>query len=73
MAISNISDPNVRVVSPAGTTPEGVPYVDFTSLVLGGLLGPGGTTAQLSLGFSDPDRSQFTYDLDFFGLLNRGR
>jgi hypothetical protein len=71
VGITNISNPKVRVLSAAGTAPAGVPYVDFTGLVTGGRLSPGGTTGQLNLAFSNPDRGQFTYDLGFFGVINR--
>jgi RHS repeat-associated protein len=71
VGVTNISDPTVRVLDRAGTTPGGIPYYDFTSLVTGGRLSPTETTGTLSLSFFDPNRSQFSYDLVFFGILNR--
>ena len=69
--MTNISDPRVRVHDPAGLTPVGVPYFDFTPLVLDGRLSPSETTGTASLSFFNPERIQFTYDLVFFGMLNR--
>ena len=51
-------------------TPEGIPYVDFTSLVNGRSLEPGQATDSLILTFHNPSRIQFTYRLVFFGHLN---
>ena len=51
--------------------PDGTPYFDFTRLMAGKTLAPGGTTDYQSLQFLDPNRSQFTYDLVFLGKLNQ--
>ena len=54
-----------------GTTPDGIPYYDFTGAVPGGTLVPGGSTTGRTLSFFNPDQVRFTYGLVFFGLLNR--
>ncbi len=71
VGVTNISDPRVRVHDPAGQTPDGVPFFDFTPLVADGRLSPSEVTGTASLSFFNPEQIQFTYDLVFFGLLNR--
>ncbi len=71
VGVTNLSDPDVRVLDAAATTLDGIPYYDFTGLVTGGTLNPNSSTGNLSLAFANPDRVQFRYDLVFFGLLNR--
>jgi hypothetical protein len=71
VGVTNISDPTVRVLGAAGTTPTSVPYYDFTGLVNGGILAPGAQSGELSLTFAVPDRSRITYDLVFYGVPNR--
>ena len=71
VAVQNISDPSVRVRDAVGTTPDGVPFLDFTSLVSNGRLSPTDLTGTASLAFYNPERIQFTYDLAFLGVLNR--
>ena len=70
VGVKNISDPTVRAVGFDGVMPDGTPYFDFTSLMAGNTLAPGGTTDYQSLEFLDPNRVQFTYDLVFLGKLN---
>ncbi len=70
VAITNLSDPTVRVLDADGYTPDGAPYYDFTGLVTGGTLAPRSATGFLAAAFSAPGRTQFTYDLKFFGKLN---
>jgi RHS repeat-associated protein len=70
VAITNLSDPSVRVLDADGYTPAGEPYYDFTGLVTGGTLAPSGETGYLAASFFAPGRTQFTYDLKFFGKLN---
>ena len=70
VAIGNISDPSVRVLDADGTTPDGLPYYDFSNLVTGGTLAPRGSTGFLSATFLVPNETRFTYDLTFFGKLN---
>ena len=71
VGVKNISDPTVRAVGFDGVMPDGTPYFDFTKLMAGKTLAPGGTTDYQSLQFLDPNRSQFTYDLVFLGKLNQ--
>ena len=73
VGVKNISDPTVRAVGFDGVMPDGTPYFDFTRLMAGKTLAPGGTTDYQSLEFLDPNRSQFTYDLVFLGKLNQPR
>ncbi len=70
VAIANLSDPRVLVRGAAGTTPDGLPYYDFSGLVTGGTLAPQGRTSLLSVAFFNPNQTQFTYDLVFLGRLN---
>ncbi|WP_165228130.1 putative Ig domain-containing protein [Aquisphaera insulae] len=70
VAIAHLSDPTVRVRGADGTTPEGLPYFDLSTLVSGGLLAPGGTTAARTISFANPSGKAFTYDLVFLGHLN---
>lgn len=70
VGITNLSDPSVRLLNPAGQTPQGAPYYDFSGLVSGGVLNPAGKTGFLSAAFLNPNQVQFTYDLVFFGKLN---
>ncbi|MCA9127050.1 MAG: putative Ig domain-containing protein [Planctomycetales bacterium] len=70
VAIANISDPLVLVRGAAGETPDGLPYYDFTGLVTGGTLAPQSQSGFLSAAFYNPNQTQFTYDLLFYGKLN---
>ena len=70
VGVKNISDPSVRVVGASGTTPDGVPFFDFTDWVGGGRLSPGERTSSPSIGFFDPTKVQFRYELVFYGRLN---
>ena len=71
VGVANISDPRVRVRNEIAITPGGLPLYDFTSLVPSGRLSPNGITGTTSLAFYNAERIQFTYDLVFFGMLNR--
>src|SRR4030095_9843018 len=71
VGVTNISDPRVQVRGQSGTTPDGIPYYDFSDAVADGSLAPGQATLARTLVFSNPDQVRFTYDLVFFGLLNR--
>src|SRR5262249_31574674 len=70
VGITHISDPSVRVRGQAGTTPDGIPYYDFTSLVAGGTLQANEVTGSQTIAFSDPNRMQFTYDLVILASLD---
>ena len=56
VGVKNISDPTVRAVGFDGVMPDGTPYFDFTRLMAGKTLAPGGTTDYQSLEFLDPNR-----------------
>jgi RHS repeat-associated protein len=71
VAVSHLSDPSVRVVNADGTTPDGLPYLDFSGGVSGGLLAPGAVTGTRRLSFYNPNRVPFTYDLVVLGALNQ--
>jgi hypothetical protein len=73
VGVKNISDPAVQILSATGTLADGTPYYDFTGLVTGGAtqLAPNAATGTLSLAFSNPNRTRFTYDLVFLGVPNR--
>ena len=71
VGITNISDPTVRFRDPDGLTPEGIPYYDYSDLVVDGTLEPDESTGERSLTFFNPNRVQFTYDLVFLGQLNQ--
>jgi YD repeat-containing protein len=71
VAIDHLSDPAVRVRGYEGLTPDGLPYFDFRNVVVGGTLAAGETTGTRTLSFFNPGGGQFTYDLAFFGQLNR--
>ncbi|MEZ6061266.1 MAG: putative Ig domain-containing protein [Planctomycetaceae bacterium] len=70
VGITNITDPRVLVRNIDGTTPDGIPFYDFTGLVMSGSLDPNSETGFLSAEFFNPNGTQFDYDLVFFGRLN---
>ncbi len=70
VGITNISDPMILVRDADGQTPDGIPYYDFTGLVTGGSLIPRSKTGFLTAEFYNPNKTQFTYDLVFYGKLN---
>ncbi len=70
VAIGHISNPTVIVAGADGTTPDGMPYYDFTDFVTGTTMQPGSTTRARTISFIDPNRSAFTYDLVVLGQLN---
>jgi RHS repeat-associated protein len=71
VGVTNISDPTVRLRGATGTTPDGIPYFDISSLVTGRILRPGDSSGLQTISFLVPDRARFTYDLVFFAGLNQ--
>ncbi len=71
VAITNLSRPDVMPRGAKGYTPDGLPFYDVSDLVPGGRLGSQSVTDTLAFAFFNPNESRFTYDLKFFGLLNR--
>lgn len=71
VAIANLSDPLVLPQGAKGYTPDGLSYYDVSSLVAGGKLASGQQTSTLGFVFRNLNETRFTYDLKFFGLLNR--
>ncbi|MGF1676745.1 MAG: Ig-like domain-containing protein, partial [Rivularia sp. (in: cyanobacteria)] len=70
VAVTNISDPSVILRSPDGLTPEGIPYYNFSNLVVNEKLNPEASTAERSLVFYNPEGKQFTYSLQILAELN---
>lgn len=71
VAVSNLSDPSVRVVDADGFTPDGLPYYSFTHLVDDGTLSPEEVTQTRAIAFSNPSGNQFTYELIVLGQLTQ--
>ena len=71
VGVTNISDPTVRLRRPTGTTPDGIPYFDMSSLLNGDSLPPGDSSGLQTVSFFVPGRVHFTYDLVFFAAVNQ--
>jgi|694.fasta_scaffold16546_2 RHS repeat-associated protein len=71
VAIKNISDPTVQVRDTDGVTLEGLPYYDFTDLLVNGKLDFNQVTNSRSLVFFNPNQVQFTYDVVVLAVVNR--
>ena len=71
VAIKNISDPTVQVRDTDGVTLEGLPYYDFTDLLINGKLDFNQVTNSRSLVFLNPNQVQFTYDVVILAVVNR--
>ncbi len=71
VGVTNISDPTVRLRGPTGTTPDGIPYFDMSSLLNGDSLPPGDSSGLQTVSFFVPGRVHFTYDLVFFAAVNQ--
>ncbi len=70
VGVTHLSDPTVTVLNPDGYTDTGVPYFNYSSLVSGNHLESGAQTGFRELAFSNPDKTQFTFDLVPLGQLN---
>ncbi|MGR3278198.1 putative Ig domain-containing protein [Acaryochloris marina NIES-2412] len=71
LVVKNISDLNVQLRDADGLTADGLPYYDFTHLLVNGQLNPEGVSASQTLVFANPDQVQFTYELEILADLNR--
>ncbi len=71
VAIDKISDPRIQIIGNDGLTPDGLPYYDLRDGVSDITLEPNESTLAKTLQFYNPSRTQFTYDLKFFGQLNQ--
>lgn len=71
VVVDRLSDASVRVLNADGILPDGRPYFEFTTLVSDPLQ-PNSTTEPRSLAFLNPDRVQFTYELQILGQLPTG-
>lgn len=71
LVVKNISDLNVQLREADGLTAEGLPYYDFTHLLVEGQLNPEGVSASQTLVFANPDQVQFTYELEILADLNQ--
>jgi RHS repeat-associated protein len=70
-AIDHLSDPNVHVGNADGTTADGLPYLDFTSLIgPDGILTPDESSGEKTIAFTDPNKSFFSYSLEALGHVN---
>lgn len=68
VVVDRMSDAAVRVLNADGVLPDGRPYFEFATLVSNPLQ-PDATTEVRSLAFLNPDRVQFTYELQILGQL----
>jgi len=71
IGIRNITEPSVSVANPDGITADGIPFLDFSSLIGPNGLESGQSSLYRSLVFHNPQRTQFRYDLVCLGILNR--
>lgn len=71
LVVKNISDLNVQLREADGLTADGLPYYDFTHLLVEGQLNPEGVSASQTLVFANPDQVQFTYELEILADLNQ--
>ncbi|GEM_PF-1525877 len=71
VGIAHLSDPTVRVRNADGTTPEGMPYFDYSTVIGGNTLQPSQASNFDAISFFNPNGTQFTFDLAFLGRLNR--
>ena len=71
VGVEHISSPDVRVDGAVGTTPQGIPFYNYTSDVHGDVLSPGAATDAQTISFYDPNQTPFTYDLVVLGRLNQ--
>ncbi|QUY45864.1 putative Ig domain-containing protein [Acaryochloris marina] len=70
VAVTNLSNPTVRVVDADGLTADGRPYFDFTSLVTAGKFNPDDLTGPRTISFRNPEGVQFSYDFVVLSELN---
>jgi hypothetical protein len=70
VGVRNISDPTVSLRGPAGLTPDGIPYYDFSPAVPGQSLAPAEITGHVNAVFHNPNRLPFKYELVFLAKLN---
>jgi RHS repeat-associated protein len=71
VAVQNITDPSVVLLNLDGVTPDGIPYYNFTNLVVGDKLNPNQSTGERSLVFYNKNGVQFKYDLVVLAQLNQ--
>ncbi len=71
VGVTRISGAGVELLAPDGVTADGVPFYDFSAAVSGNSLPPGAATAARTLAFSNPNRTQFSYELVILGRRNQ--
>ncbi|MFN0054206.1 MAG: putative Ig domain-containing protein [Planctomycetales bacterium] len=71
VGVDHLTDPRVFVRGQTGTTPDGLPYYDYSHLVPIGTLAPSDSTGEQTLTFFNPDRQRFQFDLTLLGQLNQ--
>jgi hypothetical protein len=67
LVINGISNPGVTLASPDGTTVDGKPYINLSSLLGDGKLSPGETVSK-RIYFNNPKRLQFTFTPSIRGI-----
>ncbi|MEM6468299.1 MAG: putative Ig domain-containing protein [Planctomycetota bacterium] len=70
VGVKIVDGPSVSIVGADGLTPDGIPFYDFSDRVSGEVLGSGDQTDPKTIRFHNPDKTQFDYELVFYGALN---
>ena len=71
VGVTRISDPSVRLLAPDGVSTDGIPYYDFSATLTNSTLDTGRASLPRTLAFSNPNLTQFRYDLVILGQLNQ--
>ncbi len=71
LAVDQISEPQVVVRNADGITPQGLPFFDFSHLLVQPTLSPREPTGSRHLEFFNPLGVQFDFDLVVLGRLNQ--
>jgi hypothetical protein len=69
MVIENITPSSVTVANADGTTRDGKPFYDFSTLAGDGKLDPGETSGAKRLIFNTPNRIRFEFDVSFWAVV----
>jgi len=72
MVIESITPSTVTVANRDGTTPEGKPYFDYSTLVGDGKLAPGETSSAKQLIFNNPNRLRFEFVVSCWARVSGG-
>jgi hypothetical protein len=71
IAIIRVDDPRISVRNADGYTPEGLPYFNYSSLVVDRKLEPNEQSAGRSVAFYNPTQLQFSYQVQILAQLNQ--